>query len=400
MKRVAILSQLPLDLITGSGHLGYFMRLFKKLGMHVELFSMSTVDKTEDLYGFKQNQVSLPSPDHNATVPARMMDAMVLGTLGFKPRMELMSRSKRFTDALHRYNPDLIFLVDTIFAKTLKRYKREDPRVKIIAYTDAPSNEFNFALTKSISSANQSSAATRYLTKILKKNYLKYQSDLYRTMIDVSDAFVVPAKVHVTMVLKSFPNARGKIFSVMGNYVTKDRIIKGRRATKIKKILFLSTYGPAQINRAMDTVEREIAPQFPDKQFIMHGKHCPERKSGNVIYSGKYLPLKKLFADIDLCICPLPDENTGYKVKVFDYFLANKIVMATTNAFLGFNVIDGYNAVVENDMSKYPDRIRQLEGNKRLMARIQRNAHTALKGHYERDAIKFWSKIFKRIGIF
>jgi len=210
----------------------------------------------------------------------------------------------------------------------------------------------------------------------------------------------VPAKIHVRKVLESFPNARGKIFSIMGHYVTKDKVIKGKRVTAIKKILFISTYGAAQMTKAMDEIEHKIAPQFPKKEFIIHGHNCPERTSGNVKYSGKYLPLKKLFADIDLCLCPLPGENTGYKIKVFDYFLANKIVIGTTNAFLGFNVVDGYNAIVEDDISKYPDRIRELEKDRKLMNKIQNNVGTALKGHHEKDALKFWSKILKSIGIF
>src|SRR5208283_1121149 len=110
MKKVAVLSQMPLDSITGSSHLREFIRLFEKLGMHVEVFALSTVNKTEYLYGYRQNQVNLPSPDHNASVTSRVIDFFVLSVFGFKPRMELMSRSKRLTKVLHRYNPNIIFL--------------------------------------------------------------------------------------------------------------------------------------------------------------------------------------------------------------------------------------------------------------------------------------------------
>ncbi len=397
MKKLALIAQVPLDSFTGFNILRDIIRAFEKLGMHVEAFSLSTVNKTGYLYGYKQNQVNLPNPEVNNPVSLRIIEFFVLSTLGFKPRIELFGRSKRLTDALHRYNPDIIFLVGTLPAKTMIRYKREDPHVKVITYMDAPSNEFNFALTKSISSNNQSSLAIRYLSKFLKKNYLKYQDHLYSTLIDVSDAFVVPAKQHAKTVLKRFPNARGKIFTAMGSYVTKDKLIKRKRVLTIKKILFMSSYGSAQHTKAMDEIEYKIAPQFPEKEFIIHGHGCPERTSGNVKYSGKYLPLKKLFADIDLCICPLPAGNTGYKIKVFDYLTAGKIVIATTDAFLGFNAIDRYNAIVEDDISKYAGRIRELERNPKLMRKIQDNVYSALKGHYEKDALDFWSKILQII---
>ncbi len=399
-KKLVIVCQITLDSITGSTYLNSFAKLFTKLGMHVEYFSLSDKNAVSDVYGYKQNQVALQNPGISGSVPSRIADFFIMGAFGFKPRIDAFSRSEVLTNALHEYHPDVIFVVDTLFAKTLARYKSEDPNVKIITYTDSPADEFNFTLTKSIGTNNESSRVTKFLKRLLEKKYLKYQARQYSAMIDASDVFVVPAKEHKAEVAKSYPNSRGKLFAIVGSYITKGKLMKRKRVTSIKKILFLSSYGPPAYLKLMDEIEHKMAPQLPDKEFIIHGSGCPERTSGNVSYSGKYLTLERLFADIDLCLCPLLGKNTGFKLKAFDYFKGGKIVIGALQSFLGYNVIDGYNAIVEDDLSKYPERIRQLDKNPKLIKKIQDNVYTALNGCYEEDALRFWSSRLKEMGVF
>lgn len=397
--KMAIVCQITLNKATGSGYLLHFARLFSKLGIHVEIFSLSDSRNTSDIYGFRQNQVNLPNPGSTGSPLSKAIDFLVLSLFGTKPSINRMSRSRALTDMLHNYKPDILFVVDPLFVKTLQRYKLENPKVRIITYTDSLGSEFNFTFTRSINSNNPSLPMVKLLTKLLKKSYFKYQAKAYRDMIDVSDAFVLPAKYHEEKVLKRFKNAKGKTFSILGSFITKDRVQNSRKIKSIKKILFLSAYSPGPYMAAIHEIETKIAPALPDKQFIIHGPGCPERTTANVKFSGKYLPFDELFNRVDLCLSPLPGENTGYKLKVFDYLAAGMIVMGTTQSFIGYDVTDNINAIIEDNISRYPERIKELDKNPRLLIKIQRNARRVLKHHYEKDAMRQWLEVLRYIGV-
>lgn len=400
-KRVALVVPRPLNLTTSSLEAASkdIADMLTKFGMHVEIFSLSGSDSSSHFYSYKQNRVKVSCYGFDKPSILRFIDFLGFGIFGFKLSIESISRSKHLARVLYKYKPDIIFVTDSLFAKMVQNYKHMyyNSGVKVMAYVDAPDIEFNFSLTKNITSTNSSSFLSRYLKKLLEKKHFRYQTAMYNTLVNVSDAIITPGRSPKERIVRNFPAARNKIFPFLVNYVRGNGIRKQKRAQSIKTILFLSSYGSAPYVEAMDYIRSKLAPEFPEMVFIIHGRDCPDRTVGNVIFSNKYLPLRKLFKEVDLCISPLPRKNPGIKLKVFDYFATGKMVIGTSESFKGFKVLDKFNAIIEDNINVYPDRIRELNENKELMNRIQANVHTALRGHYEKDIYDAWSDVLRYI---
>lgn len=399
MKKVALINQYPLIPSSGARENIYhnMADIFTRLGMHVELFSLSKRNGVSKFFGYKQNELKAYTPQQSGFSLPRLIDFLCLGLFGFRPGIEIMNKSNKLIAALNAYNPDVIIIADEMLAKMMRRYReKKKPTTKIISgNSDAFSISATFGAIDNIATSKFRAFTIKYIKKFLENKYFKYQSSLYQIQIDVSDIFITNADVAQREVLRKFPDARGKIFTISPFYIKKKIYKKNRYLNQIRNILFLGscTHGPNAI--AVNHITKEIAPKLQDKKFFIHGKGWPEKVSGNVYFSGRSVPFKKIFANIDLCLSPLTTDSIAIKTKIFDYLVADKIIIGTKSSFIGYNITNRFNAIIEDDIRNYYKRIRELEANTSLMRTLQKNIPKGLEGHYEEDVLNGWINVLK-----
>lgn len=401
MKKLALLNPYPFTLINGSREKStlVIIKLLRQLGIETEIISLSDKNTTSRALGCKQIEVKTISPNMVGLQGFRIVEFSVLAALGFRPTIEIISRSKQLMKALQQCNPDIIFAQDITFAKVIQRYKEVHSKstVKVVALSDLFSADKDFETINYLATSKLSRFLINNLQGFVKPNYLRYQKNLYNLQIDMADAFILMDKSYAVETNKNFPNSRGKTYTIFPYYAERHAKYKIRPIRRIRKILFLGSCSHGPNIKAIYNIRTRIAPNMPDKEFIVSGKDCPECQNGNMVYTPPNMTLKKRLGNADLCISPLIEKNTGVKTKIFDYFSSGKVVLGTTSSFVGFNVINGVNAIIEDDIDKYPQTIIKLEKNKLLLHRIQRNVHTALVGHYKEDLINDWATMLKNI---
>ncbi len=405
MIKAALINHYPLSLSAADARekvYRNFAYMLTKLGFHVEIFSISDKDSESKFLEYKQNEIKMPRPDFSSgfTMP-RIMDFSMLAAFGFRPSVETMSKSNRMIEALDRYKPDVILITDTMFSKTLDRYRKRHKgnRAKIISYSDSLSIGTTLDYIDTFANTKTKAAVIRPLKKFLKGNYLAYQTQLYRLMIEVADAFITTDDFHKRQIIREFPNAKGKSFAIFPSYVLRSDIKKRKPVKKIRTLLFLGSYGYGPNADAIDYIKQRIAPKLPDKKFIISGKGCPNTTAGNIQFMDTSISASKLLDISDMCLSPLTGPNTGVKIKIFDYLSANRIVIGTKSSFIGYNAVDGVNALIEDNIDKYAGRIKELEKRPALLKSMQQNVHTALEGHYEKDAVNDWGRVLKFIKV-
>ena len=401
MKKLALLNPYPFTVINGSREKStlVIIKILRQLGIETEIISLSNKNTTSRALGCKQVEVKTISPNMNGFQASRIAEFSVLAAFGFRPSIEMISRSEQLMRALQRCNPDIIFVQDITFAKVIQRYKERHSKfaVKVVALSDLFSAEKDFETINYLATSKFSKFLINNLQRFVKPNYLRYQKNLYSLQIDMADAFILMDKSYAIEINRNFPNSRGKTHIIFPYYAERHAKYKIKPIQRIRKILFLGSCSHGPNIKAIYNIRTRIAPNMPSKEFIISGKDCPDCQNSNMIYSPPNMPLKKRIDNADLCISPLIERNTGVKTKMFDYFSSGKVVLGTTSSFVGFNAINGVNAIIEDDIDKYPQTIINLEKNKSLLHRIQRNSHTALVGHYKKDLINDWTTMLKNI---
>ncbi len=404
MKKVALISPYPLNERTPytSRQLRYCAYTLKKFGMHCEFFSFSDKPAAKKVFGFKQHTIKSQRPLGSEFSTTRYMDLLSLALFGFRPSIERINDSPEFLNKLKEYDPGLVILVDIIIAKLMKKYSEQykRPDTKIICYTDSyrgvPTEiDDNIKWLKETAGGPVKIGSI----KLLKRNYVKYYRSMYEQQLKIADAFIAPAEEHRRVMQQEFPQFKSKIFGFNFEWHDlKPNNTKPRK--KLDTIVFIGSYNHIPNAMAIKNVTQIIAPRMPQKKFIIFGVDCPNKKEGNVQFiDGTTIPTSTVLKKADVCLAPFTTYNAGMKTKIYDYVQANRIIIGTRSGFTGYAVVNKKNAVIEDDIRKYPDRIRELERNYALRSMIQRNVYTVLDNSRERVVDAKWKALLKYIGM-
>ncbi len=98
-----------------------------------------------------------------------------------------------------------------------------------------------------------------------------------------------------------------------------------------------------------------------DISFVVAGGCAPAERDGNFVALGRIddALLMALYALADLVLIPLP-YGTGTSLKTIEAMAGGKVVLGTAAAFRGLEVTSGIEAVVEDDLDRYPECIVRL----------------------------------------
>jgi glycosyltransferase involved in cell wall biosynthesis len=316
--------------------------------------------------------------------PARLIDLISIGAIRFRPSIFLIERNKELLDNLKGFEPEVILNGNFIFMDLLAGYKeRIDHSVKIISLTDSYRVIYNSFSAIEHAGPSLTSHFSKLSKLFLKKRYFEYYLERYRKLLEVSDTVMVPTKKDTEDIRDKFKPYLNKVivlpFVFISRRLGKEPDYKNARLSKsVNRILFLGAYNFWPNKEAMELIENQIAPLLPDKEFIIEGNGVPVRKIKNVSYIGTVSNLKSIIDDTDMCLAPLL-HGTSIKTKILEYYLAGKLIVGTSEAFNGYPVKDNFDAIIEDDIGKYAMRIENLEKNKPLMLKMQKNARNVVK---------------------
>ncbi|MGC8586773.1 MAG: glycosyltransferase [Candidatus Micrarchaeia archaeon] len=352
MMRVALIRKAPLGTLAGHDKaLMRLARLFAEIcSAKEEIFSLGRGFSTRRVQGMTEH---------------------VLGSSGIAGR-------RRMLEELAEFDPKVVIVFDRELAAVAAAYNRlHGDKCSIVVLTDSPDVIYNFALRV------DSVGAPAPVKAILKKIYLWRQMHIYKKMIGVSTHIILPTEEDRKRLVEEIPSAKEKSYVMQLLPVGKMR--KPRTIRRIRKILFVGACDYPPNAEAARIIEEEIAPAVPNKTFYVVGRGCTARSHGNFSCLGEITDeeLQKRLGEADLCIAPLM-HGTGFKSKVLDYLIAGKPVIGTSVAFQGFAARNGFNAIIEDDPTKYAKRIRELDENPELVARLQKNIPSILREFSEK----------------
>jgi glycosyltransferase involved in cell wall biosynthesis len=106
---------------------------------------------------------------------------------------------------------------------------------------------------------------------------------------------------------------------------------------------------------------REMAPAMPDMHFVVAGGVAEPTHAGNFRALGKveHAALVLLYRAANVVLIPLP-HGTGSSIKTLEAMASGLPVMGTSAAFRGLAIDSGNNCILEDDLTRWPQLVRDL----------------------------------------
>lgn len=322
----------------------------------------------------------------------KIIDLIALTIFGIRPSINLINKNDYFFKKLNEYKPDIIILPGAAYYlfKIAIKFKNKNPQSKLIIYTDSPIEMFQNSFN-----SIKNSPLPYFLINYMNKRYLKYNLNIFKKLFLISDYIVTFTREDKIKIKSDFKLSK-KIFVIPSVYIKKEPKLKLTKIKKIKKIMFIGACGYPANDEIIKIIKNNIAPQLETKQFIIVGKNCKNQDINNVkiIGSASEKKLDSLLKTADICIAPLFNGG-GIKTKILKYLSYYKPVIGTSIAFRGYPIKNRINAIVENDIEKYPILIQEFEKNIKLYNKIQKNIKYVLNFFSEKTIRKKWVKLMK-----
>lgn len=388
MPRIVILSNMPVTegisgKIRGIRNIPAFLA---ERDNEIIVVSISDKNTKHDLKLYTEYEVEEPTRRYPVlrllNIPSLMVSGRWLTT-------SLLGKNKNALTMLEKLKPDLIISSNFMLAGIIARYKRSNPGTAVISAFDSHHIIESFASRARKNSETESKGGQNFRSHIAER-YIRFNMALYGKMLELSDVVALPTEIDRDDVSTEFPSHASKLIALDTNYLSEVKRYPIKK--RIKKILFIGGYSHQPNRNAMEHIEKHIAPKLPEKEFIIVGKDCPVRKSGNVSYMGQAPDLSRYICEADLCIAPLT-EGSGLKLKVLDYLSAGKAVIGTSIAFEGYSVINNVHAIVEDSIAMFPSRISELENDREKFLMLQKNARAAVEGFSYESVSRRWKEL-------
>lgn len=373
MIKIAILSHIPVSkgLSGKEKEISNIAKMLNGKGTNVEIFSLSTANRTIKKDSYVEHEIK-GSNYASRSKMSRIVDNLCMLAFGTKPMLNKMNENPQILRSLAHFDPDIIICGSFLLSRVLGKYLLTSGRKpKVISVFDSQTSIYNYARAVGNVAGRENKVKAWAASKIA-RSYIGFNLKLYAATLRLSDVHVVQTNKDRTEVINHFKDRKARVVALPAQFYSAKKT-RAKKSTNITNILFVGSYSYPPNREAMDKIERVIAPAMPDKNFIIGGGGCPIKRISNVNYVGTIQNISKAVNAADLCIAPL-SNGSGIKFKMLDYFGASKAVVGTSVAFDGYNVRNGYNAIVEDEIEKYPDAIRALEADAQKFALIQRNS--------------------------
>ena len=399
MIKIAVLGYKPLYL-RSSGYekpLANIPMMLNSKDVEIHFFSFGPDNKRVREGSYVEDVIKAPKYAEEGFGLPRLLDFATLMITGDRATLRVMNKSREMLYRLLDYSPDVIIHGDFLISSLIERYnKLARKKACIISFTDGPwqiEASFN-AIYQAINERGLSYHILKYPLEVFRRRYMNNANYRYKKMISTSDMLITTTKEDREIIRKISP--RKKIYVIPPFFINKQKKVPNRKVHAVKRIAFIGAYQFWPNREAATLIEEKIAPKMRDKRFIIAGSGCPVLKKGNVEYVGRVDDIRKFLQGVDVCIAPLY-YGLGLKNKMMDYFISGKAVIGTRYAFAGYAVKNRTNALVEDNIDKFAERILELDCNKKLLQRLQKNSYGLTEGFSEDEMKKKWQSVINSI---
>lgn len=137
------------------------------------------------------------------------------------------------------------------------------------------------------------------------------------------------------------------------------------------------------------TAYNRLKEKIPEIEFYIVGRDPTQTilkydSINGIKVTGKVADIRQFVADADICIVPLR-MGGGTRLKVLEYFAMRKPVISTSIGVEGIDVVHEEHLIIEDDISKFPDKIAELLANKELQEKIVANSYKLVQDKYSWD---------------
>lgn len=287
--------------------------------------------------------------------------------------------NKKFKAQLDKFGPDVI-ITSYEFSDLVNEYKcNSNKKIKVIALMDDPRQIIDTIKVKIELSRKRTffNGLYIYCARIIGERYAKVLNEKYAKLVKCSDVVVNFSRESSLISKKEYPDFSSKIVVIppLFDFGMKKQQAAVKIKSHIKNILFLGSCGYPPNDEAIKLIKQKIAPNFNLNKFnfIVVGSNCKKYIEKNVTSLGYVDDIDAVIRRTDVCIAPILNGG-GIKTKVIKYFNAGKPIIGTSLAFEGYPVINNVNAIIENDINRYPELLLSLDKNYRLRKKLSKNA--------------------------
>ncbi|CQR48726.1 glycosyltransferase family 4 protein [Haloferax massiliensis] len=218
----------------------------------------------------------------------------------------------------------------------------------------------------------------RSIPKLVRDSIVDRHQEFEQRMIDNADAVVFMSESDC----ESF-DLSSTTYSVIPNGTDYSKIGTEKSSTQHPSIggldtskqscVFVGAYDYDPNKDAAQIIINEIAPTYPEMQFLLIGRNPPSTDQPNVLTPGFVDDLGACLGYADIALCPL-SMGSGTKLKMLDYMAAGLPIVTTSVGIQGLSVEDGETALVRDSTAGIIEAIEQLTTSKSLRDDLGSNA--------------------------
>ena len=382
---VIVTSELPFpDNSGGKIYTWGRMKILKKMGYNITLFSSCEKDENVDLYTLKKvcKEVYTYEKKH------KMLRAL---RYGYYPFTVATRRSNKMIKDINKYIEEnqikLVIADSAIIASNVKS-------VSIPIIITQHNIEYMAFKSMSINAKNLKKKIAYYREYLLCKMYEKrlYKNKYIKGYTFISDK-------DMSFFQEKYPDANCILIPMGWSDDGSKDVISN---TNSKKIIYTGqmNYEPnaqAVIHFA-ENIFGTIRKKIPDAEFYIVGKNPTEpvkelEKIEGVTVTGYVDSIEKYMQDCGLVVIPLLSGG-GVKIKLFEALSYKKVVVSTDKGYEGTVFKNKQDLFVENDSDKFAEKCIEVLSDGDKYKQIGENGYNTLKEIYS------WNKIGQRYSKF
>jgi glycosyltransferase involved in cell wall biosynthesis len=147
------------------------------------------------------------------------------------------------------------------------------------------------------------------------------------------------------------------------------------------EVVFVGNFRHTPNIEAAEFLLEEIAPYFPEIQFVIAGSHSPGRlrKASNVTFPGYVSDTRLLFHGHNMIFASPLFSGTGQRVKLLEAFAMGAAVVTTSLGAMGFPIESGKQAIIANTPSEFRAAIGALAASPALRSQLGQEARRMIE---------------------
>lgn len=363
---------------------------------NVAIFSIGKKDEIIKLKNYKEIVLKNNGFIGNDNILIKLLDYLSLLSSKRSYNFFIRNKCSALISKLLDYNPEII-VTSYEFSDLITRYKEHNKNVKIIALMDDPRQINDIVNSKLALIKDKTFLCKIYKVgvKIIAYNYMQMLKKKYSELVKNS-VFVINFTEEGNKISK-------KIYRLYSNkfFVIPPPILNFKPTYKLKvkkhakNILFLGSCNYPPNKESIQLIEENIAPKLPEFNFIIVGKNCKKYRVGNIKSLGYVKNMNRILEKTDMCISPII-HGGGIKTKLLEYIAAGKPIIGTSLAFEGYPIKDGLNAIIENDIDRYPEKIRLLAKSYKPRKEMSKNTLKIISYFSNKKIMKRWTTLFNK----